>query len=49
MASQTHSHTPAAWLIRAGGHGEREDFNIERGIDSMGRDDMPDLATRRRL
>ena len=44
MASQTHSDTPAAWLIRAGRHGEREDFNIEHGIASMGWDDLPDLA-----
>ena len=44
MEGQEHTDTPAAWLIRAGRHGEREDFNIEHGIASMGWDDLPDLA-----
>ena len=41
---QEHADTSAAWLIRAGRRGEREDFNIENGIASMGWDDLPDLA-----
>ena len=44
MAGQEHTDIPAAWLIRAGRHGEREDFNIGHGIASMGWDDLPDLA-----
>ena len=44
MEGQEHTDTSAAWLIRAGRHGEREDFNIDHGIASMGWDDLPDLA-----
>lgn len=44
MADQSDPATPAAWLIRAGRRGEREDFNIQHGIASMGWDDLPDLV-----
>lgn len=44
MAEREQAETPNAWLIRAGRHGERENFNIEHGIASMGWDDLPDLA-----
>ena len=44
MADQSTPEPPAAWLIRAGRHGDREDFNIDHGIASMGWDNLPDLA-----
>ena len=43
MVDREESTTPA-WLIRAGRHGEREDFNLENGMAGVGWDDLPDLA-----
>ena len=43
MADQDDTELPTAWLIRAGKSGEREDFNIERGLASMGWGNIPDL------
>ena len=43
MAEQDETELPTAWLIRAGKAGEREDFNIERGLASMGWGNIPDL------
>ena len=33
----------AAWVIRAGREGERETYNLERGLASMGWGNLPDL------
>ena len=33
-----------AWLIRAGRDGEREDYNLEHGLASMGWGQLPDLT-----
>lgn len=38
------SDSPTAWLIRAGSHGEREDFVLENGIAGVGFEDVPDLT-----
>ena len=38
------SDSPAAWLIRAGKHGEREDFVLENGIAGVGFEPVADLT-----
>ena len=32
------------WLVRAGEHGEREDFNLENNVVSIGWESLNDLA-----
>ena len=34
----------AIWLVRAGGHGEREEAALEKGMVVLGWDDLPDLS-----
>jgi len=34
----------AAWMVRAGAHGEREDFALERGLAVIGWDELGDLS-----
>ena len=36
---------PNAWLIRAGKHGEDEDFNLDRGLATVGWNELPDLRS----
>ncbi len=45
MVNPTETASATAWLIRAGKSGEREDFNIEHGLASLGWADVPDLRT----
>lgn len=45
MVDQSEPGSATAWLIRAGKSGEREDFNIEHGLASLGWADVPDLRT----
>ncbi|MDE0699228.1 MAG: hypothetical protein OXH61_00730 [Acidimicrobiaceae bacterium] len=44
MAYTNRTEAPKAWLIRAGKHGEREDFVIENGLAFGGWDGLPDLS-----
>ena len=44
MADSNRTEVPTAWLIRAGKHGEREDFAIEHGLAFGGWDGLPDLS-----
>ena len=34
----------AVWLVRAGGHGEREEFALENNVAVIGWDELPDLS-----
>jgi restriction system protein len=34
----------AVWMVRAGRHGEREDFALQNGVAIIGWDDLPDLT-----
>ncbi len=34
----------AVWMVRAGSQGEREEYNLENGIVSIGWDDIPNLS-----
>ena len=43
MAEDDANGLPTAWLFRAGGSGEREDFNLERGLASCGWGNVSDL------
>ncbi len=43
MADTDRDNTPTAWLIRAGRHGEHEDFNLDNGLAGLGWSDIPDL------
>ena len=45
MADTDGNNTPTAWLIRAGRHGEYEDFNLDNGLAGLGWTDVPDLRT----
>ena len=44
MADSKHTSAPMAWLIRAGKHGEREEFAIRQGLAFGGWDGLPDLC-----
>ena len=43
VVNQAEPGPATAWLIRAGKSGEREDFNIEHGLASLGWGNVPDL------
>ncbi|WP_419862444.1 restriction endonuclease [Candidatus Poriferisodalis sp.] len=43
VSSDDGTELSTAWLIRAGKSGEREDFNLEHGLASMGWGHIPDL------
>ncbi|MCY4621865.1 MAG: restriction endonuclease [bacterium] len=43
MADTDGDNAPTAWLIRAGRHGEHEDFNLDNGLAGLGWTDIPDL------
>ena len=44
MADSQHTQAPTAWLIRAGKHGEREEFAIGQGLAFGGWDGLPNLS-----
>ncbi len=43
--SERQTHTPTAWVIRAGREGERYDYNIEHGLAGLGFGHLLDLTT----
>lgn len=43
MADTDGNGTPTAWLIRAGRHGENEDFNLDKGLAGFDWPEIPDL------
>lgn len=44
MADTDGDKTPTAWLIRAGKHGEHEDFNLDNGLAGIGWGEVPNLG-----
>ena len=45
MVDTNRTEVPAAWLTRAGRHGEREDFVLEHGLAGSGFHRLPDLSS----
>lgn len=43
MAGTNRADAPTAWLIRAGKHGEDEEFNLDNGLAGLGWNEIPDL------